>query len=92
MAKKPELPADDGTVFRIYYDLVVNADTFEEALRCIEAYPKEIGITPELQGEIRNGDHGVRLKGIVLMALGRAGKNLTWNEQMFIHDNFDEIK
>lgn len=87
---KEKLPIPEHRLWSWLYTVANNADK-EYARGVLEQCRENIPISPELETSLRRGEHGVRMKGIYLMALQTAGE-ITKEEQKFIFDKFDEIK
>lgn len=81
-----------SVIWKAYYDGVTNQGRGEKAKSGLERVRREYNLTPEIEQSLREEKYGVRLKGIFLMALQRAGEEVSKEERKYIRDNFDLIK
>ena len=87
---KEKLPIPEHRLWSWLYTVANNSDS-EYAHNLLEQCRDNIPISSELETSIRRGDYGVRMKGVLLMALQTADR-ITDEEKKFIFDNFDKIK
>ncbi len=87
---KEKLPIPAERLWSWLYTVANNTDR-EYAREVLEQCRENIPISSGLEASLRRGEHGVRMKGILLMAL-RTADEITKDEQRYIFDHFDQIK
>lgn len=90
--RKLPKPHKAHELWEAFYDGVVNQNGENEARRGIKRIRQDYNISPELETAISEGEYGLRLQGIRLLALQRTGVELTKGQKEFIFDKFDLIK